>query len=95
MIKELLLDIIDFCRYKVENNECTDADMRNAFELLSDELSCEATISDLAKHYRQSENNVRNVIARKYIGKPTRRVSYDYRKIIKVIPRSWITGKVK
>lgn len=92
MIKEMLLEIMDFYRYKVENDKCTDADMREAFNLLSENVSSEATIKDIARHYGQSDSNVRNVLSRKYIGKPTRKVTYNFAGVSKVIPTSWKHG---
>lgn len=89
MVKKLLLEIIDFYRDKLVNDNCTDADMQSAFALLSENVSSEATISDIAKHFGQSESNVRNVLSRKYVGKPKRRVSYDFMKIVRNIPASW------
>lgn len=93
MIKEFLLDIIDFYRYKVANDKCTDADMREAFRIMSEGICSDATISDIAKHYGQSESNVRNVLSRKYVGKPTRKVSYNFAKVLTLIPESWRHGR--
>lgn len=93
MIKELLLEIIDFYRYKIANDKCTDADMRTAFNFLTENVSIEATISDIAKHYNQSESNVRNIISRKYIGKPKRTISYNFNKLLKIIPYNWLSDK--
>lgn len=89
----MLLEVLDFYRYKIENDKCTDCDMREAFNLLSESVSSEATISDIAKHYGQSESNVRNVLSRGYLGKPKRKVSYDFSKVLGIIPRSWFTKK--
>lgn len=90
MIKKMLLEVIDFYRYKVDNDQCTDSDMRSAFNLLSNNLVCDTTIKDLAIHFDQSESNVRNVIARFYIPKPKRRVFYDFMEFLKVMPRKWL-----
>lgn len=89
----MLLEVLDFYRYKIENDKCTDCDMREAFNLLSENVSSEATISDIAKHYGQSESNVRNVLSRKYVGKPTRKVSYNFAKVLTLIPESWRHGR--
>lgn len=93
MIKKALLEIIDFYRYKIVNDKCTSDDMKAAFELLHDNAVSEATIRDIAVHYGQSESNVRNVLSRSYIGKPKRRVHYDFMKVLKIIPSSWIRNK--
>lgn len=90
MIKKILLDIIDYYRYKIDSDQCTESDMRSAFNLLSNNLVCDTTIKDLALHYNQSESNVRNVIARFYIPKPKRRVFYNFIEFLKVMPDKWL-----
>lgn len=93
MIKKILLDIIDYYRYKIDSDQCTESDMRSAFNLLSNNLVCDTTIKDLALHYNQSESNVRNVIARFYIPKPKRRVFYNFMEFLKVMPDKWLDKK--
>lgn len=44
MIKNVLLEIIDFYRYKIDNDKCTSEDMMAAFNLLHDNAVSEATI---------------------------------------------------
>ena len=90
MIKRLLLEIIDYYRDKIANDNCTEAEMRDIFALVSSKIVGDSTIADIAEHFGQSESNVRNIIARRYIGKPKRRVSYNFFKILDIVPKSWL-----
>ncbi len=96
IIKNILLDMIDFYRYKIVNDKCTSEDMKAAFELLRDKAVSEATIKDIANFYSQSENNVRNVVSRKVMSKPKRAVLYNFFDVANIIPESWrrrLSGK--
>lgn len=88
-MKKYLIEILDFFKYKLENDKCTDEDMREAFKLLQAGVVCGATIKDIADYYGQSESNVRNVIARKSTSKSKRVVLYDFMHISKIIPKGW------
>lgn len=90
MVKRILLEVLDFYRYKIVNDQCTESDMKSAFDLISNKTTSDATISYIARYYNQSESNVRNVISRHYIGKPKRKILYDFMKIVKVVPSSWV-----
>lgn len=89
MIKNVLLEIIDFYRYKIDNDKCTSEDMMAAFNLLHDNAVSEATIKEIADFYGQSESNVRNVVSRKSVSKPKRAVLYNFIDVTKIIPKSW------
>ena len=93
MIKKLLLEIIDYYREKIANDKCTESEMREIFALVSSKIVGDSTIADIAEHFGQSESNVRNIIARRYIGKPKRRVSYNFFKILDIVPKSWFSYK--
>lgn len=93
-MKKYLLEILDFFRYKLENDNCTDADMRKAFEVLTSGEICDATIKDIADYYGQSESNVRNVVSRKAVPKK-RILVYDFRNIASLIPDKWRNRKGK
>lgn len=89
MVKKMLLEIIDFYREKIINDKCSEADMRSVFKMLSENAIGDVTIGELAEYYNQSESNVRNVLSRNYIGKPRRKLLYNFMKVIKVIPKTW------
>ncbi len=89
MIKQLVIDILDYLKFQVVNDRCTPEELSSMYETLTENIAVDATISDIAKHYGQSEFNVRNVAARSYIGKPKRRVFYNLMKFSKCVPASW------
>lgn len=95
MIKQFLLEILDFYRYKVANDKCTQSDMKSVFELLSKEVVSEATISDIADFYGQSDNNVRNIISRKVTERPRRANLYNFGAFIKAVPKNWLLTRNK
>lgn len=87
-IKQTLLDILDFVRYKVDTNSCTTEEMQSVFKMLSENTVNKATTKDIADFYGQSPNNVRNIISRWGIGGESKRY-YDFGKLQKFIPKSW------
>ena len=89
MIKQVILDILDYLKFQVAEDRCTPEQLRSIHDALTENITIDATISDIAKHYGQSESNVRNVAARSYVGKPKRRVCYDFMRFVKCIPSSW------
>ncbi len=89
MFKSILLEIIDFIRYKILADECTPAEMAHMAKVVSENIDTKATMGDIARHYGQSQSNVRNIIARRYVGKPTRRVYYNVAESAKVAPKTW------
>lgn len=95
MIKQVILDILDYLKYQVANDRCTPEELRSMYDTITENMTVEATIGDIAKHYGQSESNVRNVAARSYIGKPKRRVYYNLMKFSKCIPTSWCSRKAQ
>ena len=89
MIKQLILDILEYLKFQVANDRCTPEELRSMYNTITENLAVDATIGDIAKHYGQSESNVRNVAARSYVGKPKRRVYYNIMEFMKCIPTSW------
>ena len=95
MIKEIILDILDYLKFQVATDRCTPEELRSMYDTITENMTVDATISDIAKHYGQSESNVRNVAARSYIGKPKRRVYYNLLRFIKCAPPSWHKSKAQ
>lgn len=85
MIKQIILDILDYLRYQVANDRCTPEELRSLYTTLGNTMHIDATVG----HYGQSTSNVRNIIARNNVGKPKRRVYYNLMEFIKHIPKSW------
>ncbi len=89
MIKQVVLEILDYLKFQVANDKCTPEELRSVYNTLTESLNVDATISDLAEYYGQSQSNVRNAIARGYPGKPKRRVYYNFIKFAKRLPQTW------
>lgn len=91
-IKKVILNILDYLRYQVENDKCTSEELKSILEMVSESMEISATIKDMAEFYGQSESNVSNVISRRPIPKsqkPKRRVYYNLAFFSKLIPKSW------
>ena len=91
-MKHILLNILDFLRYKVDNDQCTPEELRKFSDIATKELNTNATIDELSEFYNQSRSNVSNVISRRPIPKdkkPKRRVYYNFAWFSSIIPDSW------
>lgn len=87
-MKKYLIEILEYFKYKLENDKCTDEEMRQAFKMLREGTVCETTIKDIADYYGQSESNVRNIVSRNAV--PKKRVLiYDFSRIVRLIPKRW------
>lgn len=89
MIKQLILNILDYLKFQVAEDRCTPEELKSMYDTIADNMTIDATIGDIARHYGQSESNVRNVAARNYVGKPKRRVYYNFMKFVRCAPASW------
>ena len=91
-MKHILLNILDFLRYKVDNDQCTAEELRKFSDIATKELNTSATIDELSDFYGQSRSNVSNVISRRPIPKdkkPKRRIYYNFAWFNSIIPDSW------
>lgn len=91
-MKHILLNILDFLRYKVDNDQCTPEELRKFSDIATKELNTSATIDELSDFYGQSRSNVSNVISRRPIPKdkkPKRRIYYNFAWFNSIIPDSW------
>lgn len=91
-MKHTLLNILDFLRYKVDNDQCTSEEIRKFSDIATKELNTSATIDELSDFYGQSRSNVSNVISRRPIPKdkkPKRRIYYNFAWFNSIIPDSW------
>lgn len=88
-MKKYLLEILDFFKYKLENDKCTSEDMAEAFNIISSGVVCEATVKDIADFYGQSESNVRNVVFRKSTPRSRRVTMYNFIHLSRFVPDRW------
>ena len=87
--KKIVLDVLDYIRFKIENDRLTMAEVESIARTIEGGLNLSGTIDDLSTFYGQPKNNVKTVICRKLIDKPERRVSYRFDAFRKVVPASW------
>ena len=90
--KKILLEILDFLHYKVDNDKCTAEEILKFANVAVEELDTLASIKDIADFYGESESNVRNILSRRYIPreqKPQRKVYFSFNLFAKLKPKSW------
>ena len=91
-IKALLLEILDFLRYKIETDQCTAEEIRKFADIATEQLDTLATTNEIADFYGESESNVRNILARRVIPKehkPKRKVYFSFNLFATLKPKSW------
>jgi hypothetical protein len=84
-----LIDVLDFCKYKVKHNLCTMEEMEGAIKALESNMNLQGTISDFASFYKVPETTVRTNIFRKMFAKPKRKVLYPFQEFNKIVPDKW------
>lgn len=88
--KQELIEIFEFLIYKIRNNRCTPAELREAADLFAENLPIDATLEDLANFYGKSRDAVSSLINRRLAAKPKRNVVlYPFHKFRKIVPSSW------
>lgn len=89
MIKQVILDILDYLRYQVANDRCTAAELQSIYKSAMENLDIEATTQDVADFYGKNRNAVCNIPKRHFVRPPKRRVYYKFTDFIKHIPKAW------
>ena len=88
--KKILVEILDYYKYKVDNDLCTMEEIESAKKVLEENMEIHGTIGDFSEFYGKSKDAVNGVIKRNLIAKPIRNVVlYPFHKFRKIIPRSW------
>ena len=89
MNKSILLEFIDFLlRFKIENDLLIMEDVEALKNFFESSVTIRGTAEDFAKFYCKSQHDVRNVIHRRMIEKPIRRVYYSFGEFRKIVPTS-------
>ena len=91
-MKQTLIEILDFLKYKVETNQCTPEEIRKYADVAINELDTQASIQDIAEYYGQTTKNVHNVLDRRPIPKdkkPKRKVYVSFNFFSSLKPKSW------
>lgn len=87
--KRQLSDILDFLKYKLDNNLCTMEEMESVCKAIEQNMEINGEIKDFAAFYDKPEVYVRGEIQRKMVSKPKRRVLYPFAEFARNIPKSW------
>lgn len=92
--KELLNQTLDFYKQKLNSDSsCTPEDIESLRDIFVENLEIVGTVEDISKFYNVPESSVRNLISRKVIEKPKRRVYYNFISLLKRIPDKWLIHK--
>lgn len=88
-MRDVLCDCLAFVGNKIKDGTVTIEDVRSMFETVMSSTGARASIKEIARYYGKSEVNVRSVIKRRVLGKPVRRVYYDFSEVCRKVPASW------
>lgn len=91
--KKYLTEILDYYKYKLQNNLCTMDEIDSLAKTIEQNMQINGTISDFAKFFDVPEVTVRTNINRKMLDKPKRKVFYPFAKFLKIVPEKWLTKK--
>lgn len=92
-MRDLLCECACFIGRKIKDGTVTASDVRTMFDTLSSTCGVDASIREIARHFGQSEVNVRSLIKRRILGKPRRRVYYDFNEVCRKVPSSWLAKR--
>lgn len=87
--KKIILDFLDFIRFKVENDTLTLEETESLSHMFENNLILTGTIDDIAKFYGKPKENVRVVMSRKVLSKPRRCVLHSFNAFRKAVPDKW------
>jgi len=87
--KEVLSEILEYYKYKVDNNLCTMEEMESAKKALEENMEIYGTVEDIADFYKKTPNNVRVTITRNMFAKPKRKVLYPFHVFRKIVSGKW------
>lgn len=93
--KELINLTLEFYRYKINNDLCTMEEIQSVADMLQRNLNVIGTAEDFAKFCDISENHVHQIMSRKVIEKPKRRVYYRFIPFLKALPSKILKKKEK
>ena len=91
--KEIILEFLDYIRYKVENDRLTMEEADSIAKTIQSNMSLSGTADDFAKFYGKTKTNVTTVIDRKMLPRPRRALLHSFNDFRRAIPRSWNNHK--
>lgn len=87
--KQLLLDTLDFYKYKLNENLCTPREIDSLAKMAAENLEIEGTADDFAQFFGKSKDAVWGIIKRNVSKKPRRNVVlYSFQEFLKKTPKS-------
>ena len=87
--KAIVLEFIDFIRYKVESDRLTVGEAESIAKTFIGNLDLVGTADDFAAFWHRPKTNVTSIIDRKVTEKPARLVAYRFAPVRKAVPESW------
>ena len=87
--KKIILDFLDFIRFKVENDTLTLEETESLSHMFENNLILTGTLDDIARFYGKPKENVKVVISRKVLSKPRRCVLHSFNAFRKAVPDKW------
>ena len=91
--KTELMRILEFYHYQLDNDNCKMGDIESLKKILMENMELSGTVEEFAQFYGTTESNVRNIINRKMVQKPKRRVYYPFHAFTKIVPTSLLKKK--
>ena len=87
--KEIILEFLDFIRYKIESDSLTMEDADSIARTIQANLNLSGTTDDFARFYGKTKTNVTTVIDRRFLPKPKRVLLHSFNDFRKAVPSSW------
>ena len=87
--KQIILEFLDFIRFKVENDVLTMEDAEAISRSIQNGLPLVGTTDDFARFYGKTKTNVTTVIDRKMLSKPKRTLLHSFNEFRRAVPSSW------
>ena len=87
--KKILLEFLDFLRYKIESDRMTFSDVDALSRVVVSNLELCGTAEDFARFYNKTVDSVRHILHRRVIDTPRRQVMHSFVKFRRQVPDSW------
>lgn len=85
----LLSEFLDFLKFKLDNNKLTLSEIDGLKKAFTENVNLTGTAEDIADFYHKGTQEVRNVVSRKMLTKPQRKVHYSFNEFQIVVPNNW------
>ena len=89
--KKILLEILSFLRYKIENDFLTMEEVESVSKVIENSLVLLGTADDFSRYFGKPKTNISSVINRRMLDRPVRKVFYRFGSFLKIVPDKWIS----